>query len=105
MNAPFNPDQLDRLEREHGGDPLILPGHGEPGPAAALIRGERGYLRAFEEVVDRHRLPDGSLPGAAVAEAAWELRRRFPDHLPVSTLPGLIEANVTAAASGAKPTR
>ena len=92
------PAQLDRLDREHGGDPLILPGHGEPGPAARLIRGERTYLQTFNKIVDRHRLPDGSLPGAAVAEAAWAVRAAYPDHLPVSTLPGLIEANVRATA-------
>jgi glyoxylase-like metal-dependent hydrolase (beta-lactamase superfamily II) len=93
---------LDQLRARFPEAKVAYPGHGAPGPPAALIDAQREYLRTFRALV-RPAVADGSPGGHEVTPAeqqsiAADLDRRYPDYPRVASLPNLQELNIQAVA-------
>ena len=91
---------LAELSNRFGNVDTIYPGHGDPGPAAQQISGQRDYLRHYREIV-KPAVAAGSDEGTALSETETkqivaELDRRYPDYPQVASLPNLQELNVAA---------
>jgi glyoxylase-like metal-dependent hydrolase (beta-lactamase superfamily II) len=93
---------LDQLRARFPEAKVAYPGHGAPGPPAALIDAQREYLRTFRALV-RPAVADGSPGGREVTlteqqSIAADLDRRYPDYPRVASLPNLQELNIRAVA-------
>ncbi|MEW9552351.1 MBL fold metallo-hydrolase [Nonomuraea sp. NPDC050783] len=91
---------LDRLERRFAGAGTLYPGHGAPGPARAVIDGQRRYLQRFRGLVRPAVTPDSPqgrtiTPGEQESIVS-ELDRAYPGHPPVADLPTIVQENIKA---------
>lgn len=101
--------QLDRLRTSSLGTGRAYPGHGAPAPARDLITRQRTYLKHFRELV-KPAVAKSSPAGPRVTGAERRaiiaaMRRAYPGHPSVASLPTLMEENVKAVAAEIASTR
>ncbi|MEU4726203.1 MBL fold metallo-hydrolase [Nonomuraea dietziae] len=104
--------QLDRLRTSFPTADTVYPGHGAPAPAPDLIDRQQAYIRHFRALVTpavRTNSPGGRrVTGAERRAILAAMRRAYPGHPRVASLPTLMEENVKAVAAeiaSAEPTK
>ncbi|GGS47298.1 hypothetical protein GCM10010156_02560 [Planobispora rosea] len=95
--------QLDRLRTSSLGAGTAYPGHGAPAPARDLITRQQTYIKHFRGLV-KPTVAKDSPAGPHVTDAERRaviaaMRRAYPGHPPVASLPTLMEENVKAVAA------
>jgi glyoxylase-like metal-dependent hydrolase (beta-lactamase superfamily II) len=98
-------DQLAVLAERYagGGARLFCPGHGEPGPANALLTAERDYLIRFRDLLDAELLEHGAIGPEGIERIAAATAARFPEWRTTAGIASrrqLIELNIRWALRG-----
>jgi glyoxylase-like metal-dependent hydrolase (beta-lactamase superfamily II) len=78
---------LERLERELGDGTVLYCGHGEPGPATAMLQWQAEYIRTF----DQHLR---SLPASDPSDATKTMTEKMKNYLPSDDLLFLMQVSV-----------
>lgn len=89
---------LERMERELASYRLGHPGHGEPGPPAALLRATHAYIEALRTLVRESLEGDCALEPGEQARVKQALVSRFDHSFDTLLLPREHEANIEATA-------
>lgn len=90
--------QVNQIQDRFSDMPLLLPGHGTPGPAGSILEEQASYLVTFRGLVGE-RTQDGALSSKDRREIAAELTRRFPASDQVAPMSNLMDANIKAIAA------